>query len=54
MTLSLGAIVDALGGALHGDRAQLIRGLSTLALAGPSELAFVAHVREVFRPGFGP
>ena len=47
MTLSLGAIVDALGGVLHGDRAQLIRGLSTLALAGPTELAFVAHVRYI-------
>ena len=45
MTLSLGAIVDALGGELHGDRAQPIRALSTLALAGPDALAFVAHVR---------
>ena len=45
MTLSLGAIVDALGGELHGDRAQPIRALSTLALAGPDALAFVANVR---------
>ena len=45
MTLSLGAIVDALGGELHGDRTQPIRALSTLALAGPDALAFVANVR---------
>ena len=45
MTLSLGAIVDALGGELHGDRAQPIRALSTLALAGPDALAFVANLR---------
>jgi len=45
VTLSLGAIVDALGGELHGDRAQAIRALSTLALAGPDALAFVANVR---------
>ena len=45
MTLSLGAIVDALGGELHGDRAQLIHGLSTLALAGPDQISFVSNPR---------
>ena len=45
MTLSLGAIVEALGGELHGDRALLIQGLSTLALARPDQLSFVANER---------
>jgi UDP-3-O-[3-hydroxymyristoyl] glucosamine N-acyltransferase len=45
VTLSLGAIVDALGGELHGERTQQIHGLSTLALAGPGQLSFIANER---------
>ena len=45
MGLSLGSIVDALGGELHGDRALMIEGLATLETAGPSDLSFLSNVR---------
>lgn len=43
--LQLGAIVDALGGELVGDRAQRITGLAPLETAGPSELSFLNNPR---------
>ena len=45
MGLSLGSIVDALGGELHGDRALTIEGLATLETAGPGELSFLSNIR---------
>lgn len=45
MALSLGSIVDALGGEIHGDRALTIEGLATLETAGPSDLSFLSNVR---------
>ncbi len=45
MGLSLGSIVDALGGELHGDRALLIEGLASLEKAGPGDLSFLSNVR---------
>lgn len=43
MSLSLGSIVEELGGALHGDAALLIEGLSTLEAAGPQHVSFLSH-----------
>lgn len=45
MSITLGAIVDALGGQLRGDSAAEIRRLSPLSSAVDGELAFVAHVK---------
>lgn len=44
-TLSLGAIVGALGGELHGDPTRLIDGIAPLESAGPSQIAFLSHPR---------
>jgi len=43
--LSLGSIVDALGGELLGDRALIVNGLATLEAAGPADLSFLSNVR---------
>ncbi len=43
--MTLGQIVDALGGALHGERDAIVRGLGSLATAGPGQLSFVSHPR---------
>lgn len=45
MALTLGAIVDALGGELHGDRAVSIERLSPLQSAQPGALAFLASAK---------
>ena len=45
MGLSLGSIVDELGGELHGDRALLINGLATLESADSDHLSFLSNVR---------
>ena len=45
MGLSLGSIVDALGGELFGDRALIVNGLATLEAAGPADLSFLSNVR---------
>lgn len=43
MALRLGAIVDALGGALHGNPELLVTALAPLESAAPSELSFLSH-----------
>ena len=43
MSLQLGAIVDALGGELHGDRAVSIERLAPLQNAQPDALSFLSH-----------
>jgi UDP-3-O-[3-hydroxymyristoyl] glucosamine N-acyltransferase len=43
VALRLGAIVDALGGALHGNPDLLITALAPLESAAPSELSFLSH-----------
>ena len=43
MALQLGAIVDALGGELHGDAALSIERLSPLQNAQPDALSFLSH-----------
>ena len=43
MALRLGAIVDALGGELHGDAALSIERLSSLQNATPDALSFLSH-----------
>jgi UDP-3-O-[3-hydroxymyristoyl] glucosamine N-acyltransferase len=43
VSLQLGAIVDALGGELHGDRAVSIERLSPLQNAQPDALSFLSH-----------
>lgn len=43
MALQLGTIVDALGGELHGERAQLIERLAPLGAAQAGELAFLSN-----------
>lgn len=45
MSRPLGAIVDALGGTLHGSRDSVVDRLAPLATAGPTELAFIAQAR---------
>ncbi len=45
MSLQLGAIVDALGGTLHGNPASQISGISSLVCATSSELSFLSHPR---------
>ncbi len=45
MPVTLGNIVDALGGALHGDRDAIVHGLASLATAGPGQLGFVSNPR---------
>ncbi len=46
MSLKLGAIVDALGGELHGDVDVLIERLSPLGSAAPDALSFLSHARN--------
>lgn len=43
MSLSLGSIVDALGGELFGDAAVIIDGLAPLESAGQQHLSFLSH-----------
>ncbi len=43
MPLSLGQLVDALGGVLHGDRNATIGGLAALASASQDQLSFVSN-----------
>lgn len=43
MSLSLGSIVDALGGELFGDAGGVIDGLAPLESAGPQHLSFLSH-----------
>lgn len=43
MSLSLGSIVDALGGELHGDAGVIIDGLAPLETAGHQHLSFLSH-----------
>lgn len=43
MSLSLGSIVGALGGELHGDAGLVIEGLASLDAAGPQHLSFLSH-----------
>lgn len=45
MALSLGSIVDALGGTLHGDPQTQIRSLAPLATAASGELSFATNLR---------
>ena len=45
MVLSLGSIVDALGGELHGEHDLTIQGLATLDAATASDLSFLSNVR---------
>ena len=45
MSLSLGSIVEVLGGALHGDSGLTIEGLSALETANPQQLSFLSHPR---------
>ena len=43
MGLSLGSIVEGLGGELHGDAELLIEGLAPLETATPQHLSFLSH-----------
>ena len=43
MSISLGFIVETLGGELHGDAALLVDGLAPLETAGPQQLSFLSH-----------
>lgn len=43
MGLSLGSIVELLGGELHGDASLLIEGLAPLETATPHHLSFLSH-----------
>ena len=43
MSLSLGSIVDALGGELHGDANLVVDGLAPLEAANPQQLSFLSH-----------
>ena len=43
MSLSLGSIVEALGGELHGDATLVIAGLSSLEDATAQQLSFLSH-----------
>jgi UDP-3-O-[3-hydroxymyristoyl] glucosamine N-acyltransferase len=43
VALRLGAIVDALGGELHGDAASMVERLSSLQNASADSLAFLSH-----------
>lgn len=45
MTLRTGAIVEVLGGVLHGDPQRLIEGLASLDEAGTSQLSFLSQDR---------
>ena len=45
MALRLAAIVEALGGELHGDPALLVEGLAPLEHAGPGQLSFLSNPR---------
>lgn len=45
MSLTLGNIVDALGGALHGHRDAVVNGLASVGAADPGQLSFVSHLR---------
>jgi UDP-3-O-[3-hydroxymyristoyl] glucosamine N-acyltransferase len=45
VALRLAAIVQALGGELHGDPALLIEGLAPLEQAGPGQLGFLSNPR---------
>ena len=45
MALRLGAIVEALGGVLHGEAALSIDGIAPLESAGPSQLAFLSNTK---------
>ena len=45
MGLSLGSIVDALGGELHGERDLMVQGLASLESATSSDLSFLSNVR---------
>nr|WP_145550473.1 UDP-3-O-(3-hydroxymyristoyl)glucosamine N-acyltransferase [Variovorax boronicumulans] len=47
MALDLGAIVDALGGELHGERSTGIAGLAPLASAGPGQITFLSNAKLV-------
>ncbi|AGX86162.1 UDP-3-O-(3-hydroxymyristoyl)glucosamine N-acyltransferase [Candidatus Symbiobacter mobilis] len=43
--LRVGAVVDELGGELHGDADRVIAGILPLHLAGPTHLSFLSHPR---------
>lgn len=45
MGLSLGSIVEALGGELHGSPDLLIEGIATLETAGSSDLSFLSNIK---------
>ena len=45
MALTLGNIVDALGGVLHGDRDLVLSGLGAVGSAQPGQLSFVSNPR---------
>ncbi|MBU3740387.1 MAG: UDP-3-O-(3-hydroxymyristoyl)glucosamine N-acyltransferase [Rhodoferax sp.] len=45
MALTLGDIVDALGGELHGSASQRVEALAPLQAAGPHQLSFLSHPR---------
>ena len=47
MALQLAAIVDALGGELHGDRGRTIERLAPLQTAGQNELTFLSNPKFV-------
>lgn len=45
MSLTLGAIVEVLGGELHGCPDVLIEGIATLETAGASDLSFLSNIK---------
>lgn len=47
VSVTLGSLVDALGGNLHGDRDAHVQGLAPLVTAGSAQLSFVNHPRYV-------
>jgi UDP-3-O-[3-hydroxymyristoyl] glucosamine N-acyltransferase len=48
MALTLGSIIEALGGELHGDPGLAIEGLAPLETAGPGHLSFLSNPK--YRP----
>ena len=49
MSVSLGFIVEALGGRLIGDPSLSIQGLAPLSTAGEADFAFLAHARYAYQ-----
>jgi len=45
VSLTLGTLVDRLGGRLHGDPDWVVGGLASLQSAGPQQISFLSHPR---------